>query len=104
MRTPKPKGTEMALATDRDDKVVTHTSSLPNLVRNEIGLRRKRARLDRRISKLVWTMETDPMAHGAGLFETIDKLRLQVSDLDAAISTHVDAAARRQARRVQFSS
>ena len=84
--------------------MTTTTSQLPNLVRNESGNRQKRARLDRRISKLVWRMETDPMADGVGLFQTIDKLRLQVKDLDAAIQAHVDAAERRQLRRELLST
>ena len=80
------------------------TSTLPNLVRQEIGLRQKRARLDSRIAKLVWRMETDPLADGAGLFESIDKIRLQIKDLDAAIQCHVDAAERRQLRRELLAS
>ena len=89
----------MAINATDDDKVVTHTSSLPNLAMNEVALRRKRARMDRRIAKLVWRMETDPSAHGALLHENMDKLRLQISDLDKAIQCHVDAAERRQLRR-----
>ncbi len=88
----------MASATT-DDKVVTHTSSLPNLAMSEVALRRKRARKDRLVAKLVWRMETDPAAHGALLHEKMDKVRLQISDLDAAIQCHVDAAERRQLRR-----
>ena len=82
----------------------TTTSTLPNLVRNEISNRQKRAKLDRRIAKLVWQMETDPLANGAGLFESIDKMRLQISDLDKAIQAHVDAAECRQLRRELLSA
>lgn len=92
--TTKPKGNPMA----------THTSSLPNLAATEASHRRRRARLDRRIDTLLHRMENDEMADGVALFQSIDKLRLQVATLDAAIQVHVDAAERRELRRELLSA
>ncbi len=75
------------------------TSNLPNLVRMEVSNRQRRAKLDRQISKLIWVMENNPLANLAYLSTKVDKLRLQVRDLDAAIDAHVWAAERRQLRR-----